>query len=1187
MNWFKKYFRKHRKKALQIAEEKILIQESRFRCLIDNSLDVIAILSDEGKPLYVSSSVERILGYTEEETLQKDIFTLAHPEDLPLLVSVVEQVVNQPGEALQLPAVRVLHKEGEWRWLEARATNLLLDPGINGIVINLTDVTVRKQSEEKLLHAKRLYAFLSQINQAIVHASDEQMVFKESCRISVEVGGLSKAWIGAFDPAALRVEVVESFGLSAQEEVLINQIPYHDKEPQHQVLSGSEYFVCNDIRNSDLDKWKSLAQSEDINSVIIVPIRKAGGIYGTINLYASQTDFFNEQEIRLLKEAAGDISFALDVFKRDKQRLNAKKELRHKDLMHRQAEAMAHLGSWERDFSTGKSMWSEESCRIYGVPLTDYEQTQESWLKFIHPDDLNEVKGIIKERNVNLSDTSFRFRIIRGDGEIRYLFQQAQFILDEKGRATGMFGASHDVTDMQNAEDALQDMVNFNKTLIDVTPIGIASFVAPTGICLSVNKAFADIIGARPEEYIGLNFNSFSSWESSGLLEDATETIETGKVIQREIFFTSMFGNEKWINYRFVRFFDKAVPHLLLLMNDITEKKLTEKALQNSEFQFRNIVETAQEGIWLTDKEQLTLFVNRRMCEILEYSVDEIIGQPLTRFMDDAAKKKTAKAITDKEKKFGRYENVGLVTKSGKKIITLLSTSQMSDEEGNYKGAVTMVADVTEKAELEELLEKTNRLSTIGNYEIDLIKEKVYLSDITRGILEADPDLVLNLADIHSFYKDGVSKESIIRRGIDLFEKGIPYDEELQIVTFKGKEKWVRNIGEAEFLNGKCLRIYGSFQDIDERKRSQLEVLKSYEEKSEILESIADAFYAIDKNWIVTYWNGKSEDLLHTKREDILHKNLWEEYPDLIDSSLYKHYENALEDNKASQFEMFYDPVSRWFDISVYPSASGISVYFRDATERMDAEMHLKQLNKNLETYTNELVVSNKNLEQFSYIISHNLRTPVANILGIPEVLKDPSLEPEEKEIFTKSLTSSVVALDEVITDLNLILKKKQGVNESKEMVEFSSLVQKIQNSISALIKTENVSIITDFSAVVQYFTIKSYFHSIFYNLIINSIKYRIPTRPLLVTITSKERDNKVILSFKDNGSGIDLEKKGRQVFGLYKRFHTDIEGKGMGLFMVKSQVEFLGGKISVRSQPNQGTEFDIELPDYKGIGAR
>jgi PAS domain S-box-containing protein len=556
-------------------------------------------------------------------------------------------------------------------------------------------------------------------------------------------------------------------------------------------------------------------------------------------------------------------------------------------------------------------------------------------------------------------------------------------------------------------------------------------------------------------------------------------------------------------------------------------------------------------------------------------------GRSVLHFMEAQMKEKAEESI-GVPGELSTHENVTFLTKNGNRIITMLNSTQFFDDEGKFTGALAMVADITEKARLEDLLYKTNRISSIGNYEIDLVNEKVYWSDIMREIMEVAPDFVPDLSTTNTFYREGQSNVLINQKVRDLIEEGVPYDEELQIVTQKGRVKWVRTIGEAEFFDGKCLRIYGSFQDIDEKKKSQREVLRVYEEKNDILESIADAFYAVDKNWMVTYWNKEAENLLQRNRKEMIGKNLWEAYPGLVGSDLYRHYLKVAKEGQGQQFVMYYDPVKRWFDVSVYPSSNGISVYFKDVTENKESEIRLQELNKNLENYTKELVISNKNLEQFSYIVSHNLRTPVANILGLSRILKENGLDDDQKEYVIGELSSSVEALDEVIMDLNLVLKKKQEINESKEEVLFSRLVSNIKNSISGLIQSENVEIICDFSTVDKYFTIKSYLHSVFYNLISNSIKYRFPGRHPVIVITSQRKNGKIVLSFEDNGSGIDLEKKRDQIFGLYKRFHTNIEGKGMGLFMVKTQVEALGGEINVRSRPNHGTIFEIEFPDNK-----
>src|SRR5690606_34493394 len=116
---------------------------------------------------------------------------------------------------------------------------------------------------------------------------------------------------------------------------------------------------------------------------------------------------------------------------------------------------------------------------------------------------------------------------------------------------------------------------------------------------------------------------------------------------------------------------------------------------------------------------------------------------------------------------------------------------------------------------------------------------------------------------------------------------------------------------------------------------------------------------------------------------------------------------------------------------------TGLSIYFRDITERKESDIKLMELNEELRKYTSELIISNKELEQFSYIISHNLRAPVANIKGLLDAMNDDSNPIEVQEVLRDSLSASVQALDDVIIDLNGILKVKTELNERKEQVDF------------------------------------------------------------------------------------------------------------------------------------------------------
>ncbi len=249
------------------------------------------------------------------------------------------------------------------------------------------------------------------------------------------------------------------------------------------------------------------------------------------------------------------------------------------------------------------------------------------------------------------------------------------------------------------------------------------------------------------------------------------------------------------------------------------------------------------------------------------------------------------------------------------------------------------------------------------------------------------------------------------------------------------------------------------------------------------------------------------------------------------------------------------------------------------AAELIIANEELLFQNEQKEKMTADLIQRNKDLEQFAYIISHNLRAPVANIIGLSYRLQQTGLPDELRSQIGAGLSTSVTKLDEVIRDLNDILKIRQKVDESKQLIKLATFVSDIHLSIEKMIENEKAVIIWNFTEAEEIVTIKSYLHSIFYNLISNSLKYRQLTEQPIIKITSRKENGKIILLFEDNGIGIDLSTAGEHVFGLYKRFHTDrAEGKGMGLYMVKTQVESMGGKISVSSEVNVGTEFRIEF---------
>ncbi|MDR3679428.1 MAG: PAS domain S-box protein [Flavipsychrobacter sp.] len=798
---------------LEKAHVDLIKSEKYFKALIENIFDAISLHNEAGEILYQSPATERITGYTLAEAKTMNVAQFFHPDDMQETMKRLQNVQSNPGKPIY-GIRRMRHKDGHYIWTEGTSTNLLHDENVNAIVANFRDITERKQAEEKILHANRLYSFISQINQTIVHSKDEQTVFDKACRTAIEHGKFKVALIRMVDKADRKLRIVAQQGLSDADAVKHAEIYYDINEPFSYTMETGRAFISNDLGLKPV-KSEMLARTIEMGwlSAMILPIKKEGEIYAVYVVISGEKDFFDSAEVALLEEAASDISFALGIFEKEKHRRLIEEKLENSEYHLKQAQSMAHVGSWEFDFKTETFLWSDETCRIYGISPEQNTQTYRSWMSFIHPDDTESVAQVTKEGNLTFTSFSFHHRIIRPDGTIRYIFSQADFEFDSKGEATVLYGIAHDLTEIKEAENALMRSEANLRLIMNLMPQCISTRDLQ-GNYLFVNNSFADLYQLTPDQLIGKN--------------------------------------------------------LLDMMPVRTEA-------QHFIDQDKSIIESGQKRV------------------MTEYSITDYNGQL-------------------------KYFNTTKVP--------------INSATTNEKGILSITADVTEQKKAEE-----------------------------------------------------------------------------------------------------------------ERARM-----------------VAD------------------------------------------------------------------------------------------------------------------IVQRNKDLEQFSYIVSHNLRAPVANITGLTEILEIPGITMEDKAGIIKDLAESVRKLDDVIMDLNYILQIRKNDTSKNEAIIFSKLCEDIKYSITNLINHDDVLILCDFSAVDEIISFRSYLYSIFLNLITNSIKYRKENVSPIINIVSSRANNKIVIEFTDNGMGIDLEKNGNQVFGLYKRFHNHVQGKGMGLFMVKTQVESLGGKISVESEKGIGSTFKIEF---------
>ena len=250
----------------------------------------------------------------------------------------------------------------------------------------------------------------------------------------------------------------------------------------------------------------------------------------------------------------------------------------------------------------------------------------------------------------------------------------------------------------------------------------------------------------------------------------------------------------------------------------------------------------------------------------------------------------------------------------------------------------------------------------------------------------------------------------------------------------------------------------------------------------------------------------------------------------------------------------------------------------RETIEQQNEEISLRNetLEEEVKERTKDLVEYNQQLEQFAFISAHNLRAPVARILGLGNLLEMIKSEPAEEHKIVNKLVFSTRELDTVVRDLNTIVGLRKDNISILTDVNLEEELRLIKVNLEKEILETEALINEDFSRAPVIHTIKPYLDSILINLVSNAIKYRHPYRCPVIQIKSEIIENCISLTVHDNGLGINLDLYRRKLFTLYSRFHNHVEGKGMGLYLVKTQVASLGGRIEVESEIDHGMTFKI-----------
>jgi signal transduction histidine kinase len=243
---------------------------------------------------------------------------------------------------------------------------------------------------------------------------------------------------------------------------------------------------------------------------------------------------------------------------------------------------------------------------------------------------------------------------------------------------------------------------------------------------------------------------------------------------------------------------------------------------------------------------------------------------------------------------------------------------------------------------------------------------------------------------------------------------------------------------------------------------------------------------------------------------------------------------------------------------------------------------NLEEINNDLTATNSELIKHNNELRQFSYTVSHNLRGPVASLMGLLSLMDEKSLNEENTAILSHAKTS-MMRLDHVIKDLSKIIDIRQDIYQIRQRINLKKEISDLIEALRKEIDRYQVTVKIEIDETPEIYSVKPMVHSILYNLITNAIKYRSMERTPEITIRCLTNDY-YILQIEDNGLGIDLKNYRQNIFKLYKRFHYHTEGKGLGLYLVKLQAEALGGHVEVESEVNKFTRFSVYLSKPENV---
>ena len=443
---------------LQAQQERERLRlETHLRLALDGAAAGSWEYSHKSGNLIASDGLLAMLGHTRANAPQTKSEWMAwiHPDDQHLLSTAVN---GENGQKIQsrITEYRIRHHDGHWLWVEDRSCVVERgtddSPSVTTGVVN--DISERQATRQQITRQNRALRMMSGVAQALVRYSDEQQMLAEVCTVTVDIGGYLMAWVGeVVQGNDKRVVPTASSGLSEQYLSTL-KVTWDDSPNGHgpsgrAARSGIPAIVRNIDNDPSFEPWRSAAREQGFHATIALPLRVDGQVTGVLNLYSATVDPFDDEEVTLLCNLAGELGLGMSM-QRSRQRLA------QNEAMLLQAQRLARLGHFTFEAKTDCLTGSPTHNEIFGLAPDEILDT-EGWRQLIHPEDRKRMSDYSRDhvfRGGQSFDSEYRL-IRRNDGQERWIHTVGQLVYGQDGRVSQLFGTSQDITERKQFEQRL------------------------------------------------------------------------------------------------------------------------------------------------------------------------------------------------------------------------------------------------------------------------------------------------------------------------------------------------------------------------------------------------------------------------------------------------------------------------------------------------------------------------------------------------------------------------------------------------------------------------------------------------------------------------------------------------------------------------------------------------------------